>query len=324
LTSEANLLTDAPGQEGMSPTDGATDVDMMAISEDQLAVLLSGVNPNVESQQPTQITASGRSGFSDAVSTHTRGTGAADSPIRLDFDGDLGSTRRLLFPSPKQQKDRSVLGEVSANISPPGPAAGSESRDDKDFGAEEATATVITDETMDDLEHLFRTPAPNRPSTPPPKVGLVFKTPSRTTPSHRPVTRSISRSMRSVQSSPSFFKTSSRTPGSAAKLMIPESPTLRRSPRINGPSGMKSVDRERRLREAVDGLCSDSDFMRALGSAMHDPLSDQAELDAILDKCLNNWGEFTPRRGVMGGDVGHMEWNLEQLDEHFDGPPVHI
>ncbi|KAJ4306509.1 hypothetical protein N0V88_001313 [Collariella sp. IMI 366227] len=46
-------------------------------------------------------------------STHSRGSGTADSPIAVE--DDLGSTRRLLFPSPRKDGMPKVLGELSLN-----------------------------------------------------------------------------------------------------------------------------------------------------------------------------------------------------------------
>lgn len=74
----------------------------------------------------------------------------------------------------------------------------------------------------DDFADIFGTPP--RPSTPPPKASSnagPFKTPTHPTPSHRPVTRSVTRSMRSARSinSPGLLlmdRTPTRTPRSGA------------------------------------------------------------------------------------------------------------
>ena len=102
--------------------------------------------------------------------------------------------------------------------------------------------------------------------------------------------------------------------------MMPESPTLRRSPRINR-SATKSIERERRLREIAD-VPADADMMNVLGSAIQDPFSDQAELDAILDKCLSHWPEFTPRKG-WNSDMSHEDWNMEHLEEQLEAQMTH-
>lgn len=94
----------------------------------------------------------------------------------------------------------------------------------------------------DELEQeLFGTP-PARPSTPRPRAAAgPFKTPTRPTPSHRPITRSISRSIRSsrnIAGSPSqvfahpFERTPTKTPRSGEiNFLHPSSASKRRSPR---------------------------------------------------------------------------------------------
>lgn len=184
-------------------------------------------------------------------STHSRGSGTADSPIALD--DDLGTTRRLLFPSPRKDGGPKVLGELTANGTQP-TATGQERRSAAE-GKENSTVgpecpgTPVPAEKEDFDQELFGTP-PNRPSTPPGKSmsSGVFKTPTRPTPSHRPITRSISRSIRSVRTvvpqSPgghgqSGFghllktpsKTPSKTPRSSGALGQLLSTSKRRSPR---------------------------------------------------------------------------------------------
>ncbi|KAK4143757.1 uncharacterized protein C8A04DRAFT_28541 [Dichotomopilus funicola] len=189
-------------------------------------------------------------------STHSRGSGTAESPIAVE--DELGSTRRLLFPSPRRDGTPKVLGELSLNTAQQtanhatdaaklgGPAA---------TGKENSAATAISDVTPrrpgtptpeDELEQeLFGTP-PARPSTPPPRAAAgPFKTPTRPTPSHRPITRSISRSIRSsrnIAGSPSqvfahpFERTPTKTPrsgngGGEVNFLHPSSASKRRSPR---------------------------------------------------------------------------------------------
>ncbi|PKS09800.1 hypothetical protein jhhlp_004422 [Lomentospora prolificans] len=350
LTSEAcfpptdDIATDAIGTDAI-PTDAVNPPFMEesngarngVIPMDQFASLLETVNShefnehNVEHRN--QTTASGRSGFSNARSTHTRGTGTANSPIALDLDDDLGSTRRLLFPSPRHKSGthRDPLNPVSPNIVTPTPGEGEgETRDDKDLAADAAVANeneYSASMDDDDLDALFgsKSPLPPRPSTPPPKESSSatrsqFRTPSRPTPSHRPLTRSITRSIqRSVQSSPILTQlellqtTPTRTPRS--RLMVAESPSLRRSPRING-SVSKYAERERRMK-ALEALPNgDIDgSLHNLGAAIANPFGDQAEIDAILDKCLSTaWPMMTPRKGGGWDDMGDHDWDLENME----------
>lgn len=176
-------------------------------------------------------------------STHSRasGTGTAKSPIDVEMDEVMGTTKRLLFPSPRKDK---TLGDINVNIV----QTTTECRQDKSLtDGKENRATLENEDTKktgDDLEALFRSPALARPSTPPPNAkasnstssGAAFKTPTRPTPSHRPITRSVSRSIRSVKSilaSPSHLallqKTPSKTPGSTRS--VSGSALVRRSPR---------------------------------------------------------------------------------------------
>ncbi|KAF9776855.1 hypothetical protein IL306_004884 [Fusarium sp. DS 682] len=167
----------------------------------------------------------------------SRGTGTADSPIEMDLDDELGSTRRLLFPSPRKEGTPKTLGEINANVTKT-----AERRQNKEIsGKENAPCEADNEELImdDDIEALFNSPA--RPSTPPPKSkadtdSALFKTPTRPTPSHRPITRSVSRSLRSVRDllSPSqqalLQRTPTRSPGS-----------VRRSPRLDLEGKLEGV-----------------------------------------------------------------------------------
>ncbi|KAK0635436.1 hypothetical protein B0T17DRAFT_41811 [Bombardia bombarda] len=143
-------------------------------------------------------------------STHSRGSGTADSPIAVDES--LGATRRLLFPSPRKDGAPKVLGELAVNVVQTATIIheikSTRTKTDKENtnSSSQITTRPCTPvlEDHDDLEQeLFGTP-PNRPSTPPHKNASsgVFKTPTRPTPSHRPITRSISKSIRTVRTIP--------------------------------------------------------------------------------------------------------------------------
>jgi hypothetical protein len=175
-------------------------------------------------------------------STHSRGSGTADSPIAIE--DDLGNTRRLLFPSPRKDGQPKVLGELTTNHAQVN--INSQEIKSAATGKENANTIPVRPGTpvrgsRDDLDQeLFGTP-PDRPTTP---LGRsessgVFKTPTRPTPSHRPITRSISRSIRTVQSiakSPGnvfgqLLRTPSKTPRSSASNPMQLSTGKRRSPR---------------------------------------------------------------------------------------------
>ncbi|KPM34356.1 hypothetical protein AK830_g12210 [Neonectria ditissima] len=198
-------------------------------------------NGTQDNEPPTMPTVDGLQpdmGHSIPGSTHSRGSGTVHSPIDLDMDGQLGSTRRLLFPSPLKDSTPRVLREVNANI-----ISTTECRQNKELAVEKENMAVNGHEEAskehDDLEALFQSPSAHaRPSTPPPKVEAMihstpFKTPTRPTPSHRPITRSVSRSLRSVRDvlmSPSQLqRTPTKTP--RGSLNLHGSASRRRSPR---------------------------------------------------------------------------------------------
>ncbi|KAH6640867.1 hypothetical protein F5144DRAFT_641274 [Chaetomium tenue] len=173
-------------------------------------------------------------------STHSRGSGTVDSPIAVE--DELGSTRRLLFPSPRRDGTPRVLGELSLNVTQ-AVAQGQEAKlavAGKENGADqERQGTPVPQDELE--QELFGTP-PGRPSTPSPKaVAGPFKTPTRPTPSHRPITRSISRSIRSSRSIPKspgqlfashhLQQTPTKTPRSLGGFLHPSSASRRRSPR---------------------------------------------------------------------------------------------
>ncbi len=157
-------------------------------------------------------------------SSPARWAGTQHSPI--DVEEDLGSTRRLLFPSPRKDGSPKVLGEITTNVvtiattfhSPKEQMIEAQNK-------ENCPPAIGADDSDAELLRLFEEEMAKgeiaRPSTPTGRSPATnpFKTPTRQTPSHRPVTRSVSRSIRSARSakSPSqlllFSKTPSRTPG---------------------------------------------------------------------------------------------------------------
>ncbi|ESZ96554.1 hypothetical protein SBOR_3056 [Sclerotinia borealis F-4128] len=139
--------------------------------------------------------------------------------VRDEPEGD--TTRRLLFPSPRKDSSPKVLGEVTANVI----QVAVEMHSAKDavtctMNKENCSATFDTEEDAE-LMRLFEEEFA-RPTTPVQKspVSNLFKTPTRATPSHRPITRSVTRSGRS-RISPSHHlappETPSKTLGSSRR-----------------------------------------------------------------------------------------------------------
>ncbi|KAI0546295.1 hypothetical protein F4679DRAFT_575521 [Xylaria curta] len=208
----------------------------------------------------------------DLGSTHSRtsrASGTVMSPINLDEE--LGTTRRLLFPSPRKNGEQKVLGEVAVNIVQTGPKI-VEITDKETIEKKINHPRSQTPELNNDFADLFG-PTP-RPSTPPPNKGASsgpFKTPTRPTPSHRPVTRSVSRSMRSIRSftSPnqrllerSPTRTPSRTPRKTPRSAFLSGAMPRRSPRHQLPSeAMGESGLGTPLTHSISQMFSDADHL---------------------------------------------------------------
>ncbi|KAI0166869.1 hypothetical protein GGR52DRAFT_78118 [Hypoxylon sp. FL1284] len=206
LTSEAYLPTDALGPPEESVAEPGNQPQLQGDSSQ---------GPRQGAKGPTSDPKCLGSTHSRA-STHSRGSGTPDSPIAIN--DDLGGTRRLLFPSPRKDGEPRVLGEVDVNIvhtSPDSRGAKGEPMTGEENGG------LVHDQSFekDDFVDIFGTPP--RPSTPPlkamPNAG-PFKTPTHPTPSHRPVTRSVTKSMRSVNSPGHILmdRTPTRTPRSGS------------------------------------------------------------------------------------------------------------
>ncbi|KAF6808413.1 gata transcription factor [Colletotrichum sojae] len=295
-TSEAYLPTDPLGLEdrGISPMDDE--------SRSRGVSQVSNTNESFEKlcQQPDQRGSRSQSpgNVSNPGSTHSRGSGTMKSPITLgtaeDDAPNMGSTRRLLFPSPRKEGAAKVLGELAVNVvqtaTNSGPAESAQlmasakepSKDDvsqQPGGNKENLA--IPD---DDLESLFRSPAIPRPSTPPPRDRAAqsgpFKTPTRPTPSHRPITRSVTRSVsRSLRSGDLFRspvgvrRTPTRTPRSAKG-------TVRRSPRLHHDefAQMEMALEEYLKTQPVDPQY-DADMLEAMNRALAESMSSTTNFD---------------------------------------------
>ncbi|KAK4193068.1 hypothetical protein QBC35DRAFT_163481 [Podospora australis] len=239
-------------------------------------------------------------------STHSRGSGTADSPIAVE--DDLGSTRRLLFPSPRKETAPKVLGELAVNVQQTFPT----DQGDKSAmsGKENCNQpgrprTPVYHDHDELVQELFGTP-PARPSTPPPKSATsgIFKTPTRPTPSHRPITRSISKSIQSIRSIPKspgqLFSHSQRTPS--------------RTPHA-GSSGALQSSRRRSPRNGH----LHAHF--ALDEDMHAAVQFDSPFTATLTQLLSEANDFTsgsPAHGLVDIEIA----GLPQLDS--DGLQQHL
>lgn len=162
-------------------------------------------------------------------SSPARWLGTQHSPIELEED--LGSTRRLLFPSPRKDEGSNVLGEVATNVIQPPVSFHSPLSRNKDLAVETADKencppTPLFDDGDEELQKLFEEELLrlSRPMTPVQKSTgpSPFKTPTRPTPNHRPITRSISKSARpthDIQMLPQ--RTPSKTPSTIARRRSP-------------------------------------------------------------------------------------------------------
>lgn len=230
-TSEAYFHTDAMGPpEPSSPKYGPSGVSNAAI--DGLLAATQGSNSFVL-ENGTSIDTRSVPGSTHSAAS---GAGTAKSPIDIELDQAMGTTKRLLFPSPRKDGSPKVLGTVDVNIV----MTDDHCRQDKSITAEKENMAVVSQEGLlecDDPEALFRSPVIVRPATPTNAKASIpgepFKTPTHATPSHRPVTRSVSKSLRTVRSvsSPSQLALLQATPSKTPTILGPGSMARRRSPR---------------------------------------------------------------------------------------------
>lgn len=162
-------------------------------------------------------------------SSPARWTGTVESPIDVEEEeADLGSTRRLLFPSPRKDGSPKVLGELLTNVVTIATDFCSPKEAAMEMPNKENCAPALQEDSCDsELLALFDEEMA-RPTTPTGKSPSQnpFKTPTRPTPSHRPITRSVTRSIRSAKSPGQlllFQKTPAKTPGSAVRRRSPRS-----------------------------------------------------------------------------------------------------
>lgn len=287
-TSEAYFHTDAP--EPSSPKYGPSGISNAAI--DSLIATAQGNSFTTDSAATDTQSVPG--------STHSAasGAGTAKSPIDIELDQAMGTTKRLLFPSPRKPGTPKVLGSVDVNVV----LTDDTCRQNKGIATEKENMPFVTQEGLlecDDPEALFRSPMIARPSTPPNAKASVpaepFKTPTRATPSHRPVTRSVSKSLRTVRSvsSPSQLAllqaTPSKTPHS---LRGQNSLARRRSPRNHQNPAFDVFDTP--ISRTINQIMSEPNFN--LDSELD--LSNLPALESNHDALLE-FGNFLSTDGIM-------------------------
>jgi hypothetical protein len=158
-------------------------------------------------------------------SSPARWLGTRHSPIELEED--LGTTRRILFPSPRRGDQSNVLSAVVSNVIQQSVGFQSPHARNKDLVVEASNKenyppTPLFGDGDDELRKLFEEELvrPSHPTTPIQKRSDYnpFKTPTRPTPNHRPITRSISKSARSTEKTDMLpQRTPSKTPSTAAR-----------------------------------------------------------------------------------------------------------
>ncbi|KAH8668017.1 hypothetical protein BGZ60DRAFT_41851 [Tricladium varicosporioides] len=229
--------------EGVSPTESTGTITQQQNQQSQqsatTAQAQSDRRRSTSSQPPKRLKAMTSDAASAALrraiqSSPARWQGTRATPIDLD-DENLGSTRRVLFPSPRKDGSPKVLGDVGTNVAHVAP----EIRSPKEammeaFDKENCPPAVAVDEADAELMALFEQEMA-RPSTPTQKTpsSNPFTTPTRKTPNHRPITRSVSRSInRSIRSI--------KSPGQLLLFAQTPSKTPRRSPRNHDSSVFES------------------------------------------------------------------------------------
>ncbi|ELR05585.1 hypothetical protein VC83_07692 [Pseudogymnoascus destructans] len=214
-TSEAHFYSDAPVPPDNYTSAPAPQQDLHVSA---VTTMQSRISQRGGSVQPPKNTTS----LKDTAAASLRRV-IQSSPARwmgtsrhtpIELEDELGATRRLLFPSPRKDDSPKSLSDL-----PPGFSAPNCNKENHP-----PAPNPLDDD--DDLAALFgedplRTSRPTTPTRLPPSN--PFKTPTRPTPSHRPITRSISRSAKSARS--------------RRGAMLPErtptrsTPATRRSPR---------------------------------------------------------------------------------------------
>lgn len=214
FTSEAYFQSDVFGTVDYGPPQEASGVSQVdgapaeVLEEPQLPpqrhVRASSMRPAVRSKPMSSEAAS--AALRRAIqSSPARWLGTQHSPIELEVD--MGTTRRLLFPSPRKDQSPGVLCETASNIVQPvlGLHSPMARRKQVLVSADKENCPPFPqfDEADNDIIKLFEQEMerPSRPTTPVQKSppSNPFKTPTRPASNHRPITRSVSRSAKSVR-----------------------------------------------------------------------------------------------------------------------------
>lgn len=307
-TSEAYYTTDpiGPDDQGRSPaTDGEEVLLLRAPTTEP---------PSRERGARSQTGGLGESfdASDHPASTQSRASGVTQTPTIPEED-DMGNTRRLLFPSPKKDGQLKVLGEVAVNVVRT--SASIERSKNAIMEKENMFAGVSMDGEMDLLstprlrggdnamKGLFGTPA--RPSTPPPKDRPVgpFKTPTRPTPSHRPITRSVSKSIR---------RSAAKSPGHAMRS-VHQTPT--KTPRSSARLRNQGLLSAGRIQHAHAHFAADDTFLGGLSTDFGSPFN------STLNQLLSEANDFTVGSDAHGlGDFELPSMDSETgLSGHLEG-----
>lgn len=308
LTSEAYFTTDpiGPDDQGPSPPKDGDEVMLLRATTTE--------PPSRERGLRSQTVGAGDSFDSERQgSTNSRRSGTIQSPAAMEEE-DLGKTRRLLFPSPKKDGTPKVLGDVAVNVvrMSPSTARFRNANADKENGLldMDMELNLLSTPKMgdnDDMVGLFGTPA--RPSTPPPKekASVPFKTPTRPTPTHRPITRSVSKSIRTV-------RTVGKSPGRAL-LQLQQTPTKtpRSSARLRSGNAANNAQYTlAHFEESITGGPT-MEFCSPFSSTLNQLLSEANEFTA--GSSAHGLGELDLPN--MSSDLG-LSGHLEGLDfGHF-------
>jgi hypothetical protein len=312
---------------GLAPMDGAVPPTMTSgiltraatepiVIPEQSVVELDGNDPSA--------------GPAVSASDLSKGVGTAKSPITLDVDDEMGLTKRILFPSPRKDESPKVLGDVNVNIV----HVSYDARQHRELEA--AKDGPVTEQQKagmdaDDLEALFRSPAPPpRPSTPTPDTmagppATVFKTPTRSTPSRRPMTRSVSRSQRTVRpgASPNGVqKTPSRTPSRTPRehLQPPETPvSRRRSPRNQPNAEFGESEWNTPISRAITQLLSDNPELSEENFASFSDDMDFSDLppmdDQVIAGAVESWFSTDPDMMMEATSPRWYDGSKDMVDE---------
>ncbi|PSS00751.1 hypothetical protein BD289DRAFT_450105 [Coniella lustricola] len=305
LTSEAYFTTDPimPEDQGHTPfTEGEEVMLLRATTTEPPSRERGARSESTETINPTD-------GSSCQDLVHLRNSDSARSPVALG-ENDMGTTKRLLFPSPKKDGQPKVLGEVAVNIvrtsvclsSAKSVLAGMEklaASGDLDLDAKLLSTPKAgrRQAENDGLEGLFGTPVESSTLRAKEKLTGVFKTPTRPTPSHRPITRSVSKSICTARSM-------AKSPGHAlARLQQTPTKTPRSSARLRNANAVNNQQLHAHL-TLDDNIMMTADFGTPFNSTITQLLSEANDFTA--DSSAHGLYEL-PDLGSETNLTGHFE-----------------